>query len=650
MARDEQLRRPMGSMHRLLHSILDFGGRPPPREEVAQAFVEEMEDDDDSEPPYVPSHFDGEYNVWFRARPLGVGLVPSTQLYGVWEVSSVRPPDRKLHDAQWIRRSLGSARGLHRRERGRSHSGGDEDDGGQSRIARGDVVIALNFSCKKARLPRDAFRACLQRSAFPIVMTLRKPDVYGAFDSHAVSTAMYPASIEHKGRATGKKFAARATSKQWQRTLRHDLSVNAQNARHEPARRLAEQLVHGNKTDLENADGARQDQMLGNHSTLSSEGDEALQDDRFQRPDYLSPLGEFVYTFTDHPMRLGLGPSTRFYGSVEVYEPQIHAPVIQVGDVIVAVNGDTAMAQTPSDDLVDQLNALTPPISVRFRRPIAYRRYLMAYFHPERHMSSESTAQAMFPNSAEYKKLRAHESAVVEEDQVPRMASDFQLDVSTRDSLHSPVVYLPGFDAVPRTKLDELREFSVKMNMSDQFKMWAGHRPRAGSSQGSSILTERHVRFLWSHLPTYLTCNEMELAYTTRRHGWNLLSFYSMLDGKGPTILVVKDTEDNIFGAFCSASWKRSNEVYGNGRSFVFTLRPHMQAFVWSGLENSFMYTRRDAVFVGGGKKGIALCLQLDDERGFTQECQTFLSPALSEHGSFRCEVVEAWCFSGFKI
>ncbi|POM63100.1 Oxidation resistance protein (ISS) [Phytophthora palmivora] len=114
--------------------------------------------------------------------------------------------------------------------------------------------------------------------------------------------------------------------------------------------------------------------------------------------------------------------------------------------------------------------------------------------------------------------------------------------------------------------------------------------------------------------------------------------------------MVVQDEHQNIFGAFCPASWKRSKTFFGNGRTFVFSLSPHMNAYMWSGIDSSFMYTRRDSIFVGGGNKGIALCLQLDDRRGFTHACTTFDSPPLVDYQSFRCETIEVWSFHGLKV
>jgi hypothetical protein len=599
---------------------------------------------EEDEPPYVPSRFDGEYNVWFRRRPLGVGLVPSTQLYGAWEVSSIQRPARPRR---------GSMVDEEEEEE-------KEEEDGRALISLGDVVVALNFSGRSARLPRRPFLELLRRSAFPIAMTLRKPEIYGSFASRALSTAMYPDSADYEGqRSEDKKFTARVSSKQWKRTLKHDLAANARKAKHDHARHFVEQLLLSDdefpstaaSSTGPNAHAAGIAAALSQFPRRAMAQHGAGQD---HTAVLLSPMGEYECTFNEKPIHLVLAPSTRLYGSVEVYDPKVHSPAIQVGDVIIAVNGDTTVAKMQSDDLIDYIVELSPPVVLCLRRPMAYRKYLKEFFRSDRHeVSSQSTAHAMFPNSAEYRKpASSHGSSPQKQPLTLKAASESQLGptIKTTLSRSNSIARVPVLSPAARNRLDELKEFAAHMNAKDQFKLWASHGPETVPEQRSSILTERHVQFLWSHLPMYLTCNEMELVYDTRCHGWNLLSFFARLDGKGPTVVVVKDTRDNIFGAFCSASWKRSMDVYGNGRSFVFSLRPQMRVHAWSGVESSFMYFRQDALFVGGGKTGIALCLQLDEMRGFTQPCETFASPRLAEHESFRCESIEVWCFSGFKI
>ncbi|KAF1332426.1 Oxidation resistance protein, partial [Globisporangium splendens] len=628
---------------------------------------DDVDGDDDSdknarEQMYVAKPAEGEYNVWFHARPLGMGLVPSTQLYGSWEVSSM-----SAHITQHQKQ--------YNRAQGGEHVQYDDNDQYRHRMERGDVLIAVNFSCKHAQLPRDRLFAYLQSCVLPIAVTLRKPSIYGSLDSRSMVTAMYPLSIEYEATkefAGHKRFTGRASSAQWKRTLQHQLSQNVVHAKHESAKQLGQNLVNdeenANTENRRPSDQNARDQFFGQHipnqklkanisprkpqrsPSAASSTHEATERVK------LSTMGEYDVTFNEHPIHLVLAPSTRMYGSVEIYDPKVHAVDLEVGDVVIAVNGDTSVSRWPTDDLIDYISELQPPVRITFRRPVAYRQYLEKYFRSTKPISSQSVANAMFPNSAEYKrspqKARSGTRKQLNSNSPPqpRSANPKYTNEDTREAQQQVLSSSQSVDsAVSAAQLNELRDFSFKINSTDQFKLWSGGG-RSETAQRSTILTEKHVRFLWTYLPQYLSCNEMELAYSTRYHGWNLLSFYSMLEDRGPTILVIQDTRDNIFGAFCSSSWQNTHRVYGNGRSFVFTLRPQMKVFQWSGRETSFMYSKRDAIFVGGGKKGIALCLQLDEMRGFSKSCETFDNPPLAEREIFECEVCEVWSFSGLRI
>ncbi|KAE9358089.1 hypothetical protein PF008_g2830 [Phytophthora fragariae] len=611
----------------LVRAIFDEQRPPtPPRRKLRGASTRrswdatDQDQDQIDEPAYEPQRLEGEYNVCFHHKPLGMGLVPSSQLYGSWEVSSVQEQD-------------------------------EDKTKTKTSITRGDVLVAINFSRRKAQLPRARLAAYLRQCACPIVMTLRNPDAYGSLDSRAMSTAMYPSSTDYHPHCYPSKVVARASSMQWRRSLEHDLALNAKAARKDSARQLAQTLVNRDIVTIHEAPAAgiaaalemREIDCAVVVSALDRDGKEVAGPD-------LSDMGEFDVTFNDTPLHLALAPSTRLYGSVEVYDPKQHAPTVQVGDVIMAVNGYSSMSRLSSDEVIDAIAELQAPVTLRFRRPVAYRKYLAKFFNAKKELASQSMARAMFPPSPEYKK-KAPKQAPKKVSNPGSLVSQSFIEPETA-SLSPKKASAPGNQNEERAR--EFRAFAAKIGALDQFKLWAGGESPTGGrplvGHQSAFLTEKHMQFLWKHLPNYLTCNQMELIFTTRVHGWNFLSFFSRLENKGPTILVVQDEHENIFGAFCPASWKRSTTFFGNGRAFVFSLNPQMNVYEWSGIDSSFMYTRGDAIFVGGGNKGIALCLQLDDRRGFTHACTTFDSPPLVDYESFRCETIEVWSFHGLRV
>ncbi len=64
-------------------------------------------------------------------------------------------------------------------------------------------------------------------------------------------------------------------------------------------------------------------------------------------------------------------------------------------------------------------------------------------------------------------------------------------------------------------------------------------------------------------------------------------------------------------------AWQLSDTFVGSGECFVFTLRPSLRVFPWTGKNNYLMHGKKDGVVVGGGQDGqAALWLDADFERG----------------------------------
>ena len=77
-----------------------------------------------------------------------------------------------------------------------------------------------------------------------------------------------------------------------------------------------------------------------------------------------------------------------------------------------------------------------------------------------------------------------------------------------------------------------------------------------------------------------MTMAEPELIYSSNQHGISLTTFYTRSEKYEPTILVIKTTEKEVFGAYCSTTWATRNEkddqgrrqhYFGTGETFLFT-------------------------------------------------------------------------------
>ncbi|CAG0918342.1 unnamed protein product [Notodromas monacha] len=179
---------------------------------------------------------------------------------------------------------------------------------------------------------------------------------------------------------------------------------------------------------------------------------------------------------------------------------------------------------------------------------------------------------------------------------------------------------------------------------------------------------------LWSWIPVRMTMCTPTMLFTTEEHGYNLRLLYELVEEYEPTVILVKNFQDEVFGAYCSTRWKERNmkdehgarrRYFGTGESFVFTLAPETKKFRWVGLSlmeaaaNSaaeqqasvlhaaelFQSGDRDMLAVGGGQ-GTALWLDGELRFGKSETCQTFDNPPLSSEQDFEVKVVEVFGFT----
>lgn len=67
-----------------------------------------------------------------------------------------------------------------------------------------------------------------------------------------------------------------------------------------------------------------------------------------------------------------------------------------------------------------------------------------------------------------------------------------------------------------------------------------------------------------------------------------LRNFLHMVDEMEPVIILIKTTEAEVFGAFCSTAWgerKQERKFFGTGETFVFTFGKGdaVKVFKWVG-------------------------------------------------------------------
>ncbi|KAF4322780.1 hypothetical protein BBO99_00001395 [Phytophthora kernoviae] len=133
-------------------------------------------------------------------------------------------------------------------------------------------------------------------------------------------------------------------------------------------------------------------------------------------------------------------------------------------------------------------------------------------------------------------------------------------------------------------------------------------------------------------------------------NGSSLETLLILAKKQTPTLLVVKDSEGNVFGGFASDEWHHAFHYYGTGESFLFTFASPNAAggfvkYQWSRKNSYFMLCSEDSLIMGGGGN-FGLFLDSDLSSGSSGACETFNSPPLTMSQEFACVHVELWGFT----
>ncbi|XP_059589313.1 TLD domain-containing protein 2 [Alligator mississippiensis] len=163
----------------------------------------------------------------------------------------------------------------------------------------------------------------------------------------------------------------------------------------------------------------------------------------------------------------------------------------------------------------------------------------------------------------------------------------------------------------------------------------------------SSILKSGEMQQLAPHLPPRMTTGHpWSLLYCTARNGFSLKTLYrSMTSLSCPVLLVIRDTNGQMFGAFSSTSIRVSSSFYGTGETFLFSFSPELKVkvFKWTGSNTFFMKGDADLLVIGGGSGKFGLWLDGDLYRGGSCPCETFNNETLSHQEEFFIQDLEVW-------
>ncbi|KAH3772580.1 MTOR-associated protein MEAK7-like [Dreissena polymorpha] len=170
-------------------------------------------------------------------------------------------------------------------------------------------------------------------------------------------------------------------------------------------------------------------------------------------------------------------------------------------------------------------------------------------------------------------------------------------------------------------------------------------------SKTSTILDTLSISFINRNIPREQQ-KTWRLLYSNRIHGDSFSQLTRFIMGKGPSVMVVQDSNGHLFGCYVSTSWEIKPTFYGGENCFLFTLKPRYGAYNTTGYNNNFMYlnqgqeTLPNGLGLGGQLEYFGLWIDSSFNSGHSKakpKCTTYGSPQLSCHPEFTVECLEVW-------
>ncbi|KAK9513310.1 hypothetical protein VZT92_026852 [Zoarces viviparus] len=164
--------------------------------------------------------------------------------------------------------------------------------------------------------------------------------------------------------------------------------------------------------------------------------------------------------------------------------------------------------------------------------------------------------------------------------------------------------------------------------------------------ESSDLLEADQIEKLARNLPPRTIGYPWTLAFGTSKHGMSIKSLYRAMQGQDtPVLMVIKDSDGQVFGALASEPFKVSDGFYGTGETFLFSFNPEFQVYKWTGDNMFFMKGDMDSLAFGGGSGEFGLWLDGDLYHGRSHSCKTFGNPMLSKKEDFYVQDIEIWSF-----
>ena len=163
----------------------------------------------------------------------------------------------------------------------------------------------------------------------------------------------------------------------------------------------------------------------------------------------------------------------------------------------------------------------------------------------------------------------------------------------------------------------------------------------------SEILNNIQLKEIHSHLPYFHQYSSLYKIFSLSRDGSALKSFYKKCEGIKNTILVIRDEEGNVFGAYASDTFYPSSTFCGSPDCFLFTFYKEDKIHVYKATEinDHYIYCDNEQICFGNTDDDFSLSIKNNLLDGCSKTTTTYQNKPLNKNDKFVIFKLEVWGF-----
>ena len=164
----------------------------------------------------------------------------------------------------------------------------------------------------------------------------------------------------------------------------------------------------------------------------------------------------------------------------------------------------------------------------------------------------------------------------------------------------------------------------------------------------SDILNTNQLKELHSRLPNYHQYSNLYRIFSISVDGSNLKTLYNKCEGINNSVLIIRDEEGNVFGAYASEEFTPTSKFSGTGECFLFTFFKENKIHIYcsTGINDHYMYCDNEQICFGCSDDYFSLSLRNNLLDGYSKCTQTYKNEPLNNNDKFLIVKLEIW---GFK-